>query len=364
MRTKLFKKQISVLITSSGTKSTTSVIDCLRNNYENRKIKIICSDQFEQPIMHHKADKFYLLPAGNSRNYIKSLIRICKKEKIDVILPCSGSEVLALAKNIELLKSKGIYPAVSNFNSVKKTMNKISVYNLFRKHKMPVPDFYLVRNKKEFLKAIKALGYPKVPVCFKPSKYTSSGGDRGFRILRKTNSLSEIILKQRPISREIDYETAIRLCETTKDLELIVMEYLPGDMKVVYTFADAGKMIHCIHLLIQKRDESGHAFEAIIKKNEQLTSICKNFIKIMKYDFNNNFQFQVSRNGIPKLLEINPRIAGTISLPMAAGVNLPYITVKQALGEKLPKNKTIIGTHMIRYWKEFYESKLKNFEFS
>ena len=166
MRTKLFKKQISVLITSSGTKSTTSVIDCLRNNYENRKIKIICSDQFEQPIMHHKADKFYLLPAGNSRNYIKSLIALCKKEKIDVILPCSGSEVLALAKNIELLKSKGIYPAVSNFNSVKKTMDKISVYNLFRKHKMPVPDFYLVRNKKRIFESDKSFRLSKSTCLF------------------------------------------------------------------------------------------------------------------------------------------------------------------------------------------------------
>ena len=48
-----------------------------------------------------------------SKNYIKSLIKICEKEKIDVVLPCAGSEILQISKNLDLFKSKKIFPAVS-----------------------------------------------------------------------------------------------------------------------------------------------------------------------------------------------------------------------------------------------------------
>jgi len=75
------KNKISVLITASGSLAATSLIDCLKNNDEKRTVRVVCTDVYEQPILHYKADSFHLLPKGNSKNYIKSLINICKKEK-------------------------------------------------------------------------------------------------------------------------------------------------------------------------------------------------------------------------------------------------------------------------------------------
>ena len=345
---------VTVLITAAGTPSTPSYIDCIKNNYEKRRIRIVCCDKIDQSIMHYFADSFHILPPGNSKEYIKSLMKICKKEKVDVIIPCSGSEILSISKHIELLKSHNIVPAVSNLETVKKVMDKYLIYKIFKKNNLPAPEFYLVKNKNEFLKAIKSLGYPKKPICFKPSKYTETGGERGFRILRRQNSLRKIILKRRPLSREIDYDSALRLFQSSKNHPLLVMEYLPGEMRVVYAFANKGKMIYDVHLLLQKRDESGHVFEAIVERSEELAQICKKIIKTLNFDFNVNIQFRLSQDGIPKLLEINPRIAGAIALPMAAGINLPYFAVKQALGEKLPNHKVKNGTRMIRYWKELY----------
>ena len=41
---------------------------------------------------------------------------------------------------------------------------------------IPIPKSFLVKNKNQFLYALKSLGFPKNPVCFKPSKSISSGG--------------------------------------------------------------------------------------------------------------------------------------------------------------------------------------------
>ena len=59
-----------MLLTAAGGIHTLGVIDCLRNNYEKRKIKIICTDIIEQPLLRYKADGFYVVPKGNSKNYI------------------------------------------------------------------------------------------------------------------------------------------------------------------------------------------------------------------------------------------------------------------------------------------------------
>jgi len=84
----------------------------------------------------------------------------------------------------------------------------------------------------------------------------------------------------------------------------------------------------------------------------------------MNFNFNVHIQFKLSEEKIPKLIEINPRIAGGISLPMAAGINLPFLAVKLALGEKLSNHKVNNKMRMIRYWKELFVKNGKYFEFS
>lgn len=352
MKLKNHLKEISVLLTASGAPSSTSYIDCLKNNYEQRKVNVVSTDIVDQPIMHYKADNFHLLPKGNSKKYIESLIKLCKKENISVVLPCSDSEVFTISKNLDLLKSKKIIVAVSGFDTIKKIMDKFSVFQLLKEHKIPQPRSVLVHNRKEFDKALELLGFPKKPVSFKPSKYTSSGGGRGFRILRSNNSIQDIILNQKPGSIEIDYETASKLFQN-ENLDLIVMEYLPGHEYSVHILAKNGKMLYCVPFQ-KKRAIHGHSLESVVKANDECVAICKKIIKIFNFDFNVNVQFKLTRQGKPKLVEINPRIGGGISLPTAAGVNLPYLSVKLALGENLPPKKIIYKTTMIRYWKELF----------
>jgi len=121
------KNEISVLITSAGTIATDGVIQHLKNNYEKRKVRVVCCDFVDQPVMHYKVDSFHLLPLGNSKKYINSLIDLCIKEKIDVVLPRSSNEVFAIAKNIDILKSKNIEKFLDfwSFNSVEKSISTL-----------------------------------------------------------------------------------------------------------------------------------------------------------------------------------------------------------------------------------------------
>jgi len=356
------KDEVTVLLNGWGGFAGTSIIDCLKNNYEKRKIRVVCTDIQEKPILRYKADSFHILPKGNSKTYLNSLFRLCKNEKISIIMPGSGSEIITISKNIEKLTSKNIIPIISNFNTIKKLMSKVEVYKILDKNNIPIPKFYHVKNYDDFKKNLTNLGYPKKPVCFKPSSYKSSGGARGFRILKKNNSLQKIILESKPGSPEIDYDSCKKLFSSDKKLDLMMMEYLPGTEISAYVFADKGKMLYCIPNK-RERLEQFYSFEASTQKIPKINELCKKIIDIFQLDYNVNIQFKKDLMGHFKVIEINPRMGGSIILPAAAGLNLPYFAIKQALGEKLPEKKLFHNTRMIRYWKEFFLSGKNKFEY-
>ena len=90
--------------------------------------------------------------------------------------------------------------------------------------------------------------------------------------------------------------------------------------------------------------------------------MCRKIIKELELTSNINIQFKNSKNKVPKLIEINPRIGGTIILPSISGINLPYLAIKQCLNEKIPVAKKSKSTQMIRYTKELFLKDSKFFE--
>ncbi len=352
---------LNVLITASGGIHSLGVIDCLRNNFENRRFKIICTDIIEKPLLKYKSDKFYIIPKGNSKNFIKSILKICKNESIDIIIPGNADEILSISKNIESFNSLNIKTTISNFNNLNIILNKEKTYTKLKKIGIPVPEYFRVKNFNEFLVAIKKLGYPKKDICFKPAKYSQSGGTRGFRILRKKNSAKKILLNEKPDSIEIDFETTKNALRNSGPIDLLVMEYLPGDEYSSYIFADRGNMLYCISNLREKL-ERYYSFEAKTQKNKKIENICKKIVQELELSSNVNIQFKNTKNNVPKLIEINPRIGGTIVLPSASGINLPYLAIKLCLGEKIPTVKKLTETKMIRYWKELFIQNSKIFE--
>ena len=180
--------EIKVLLTAAGGIHALGIIDCLKNNYEKRKIKVICTDIVEKELLRYKADGFYIVPKGNSKKFINSILTICKKEKIDIIIPSNPHEILSISKNIKLFNQKNIKTTIPNFNNLNLILNKEKTYSKLKKIGIKIPKYYRVTNYKEFIEAIKKLGYPQKNICFKPSKYSASGGTRGFRILRQKNT--------------------------------------------------------------------------------------------------------------------------------------------------------------------------------
>lgn len=91
-----------------------------------------------------------------------------------------------------------------------------------------------------------------------------------------------------------------------------------------------------------------------IIKNEELEKMANNIAKKLKFCGPFFFQAKEDRDGIPKLTEINARIAGTMCLSSFSGPNIHSLAVRLCMGEQIEIPKVKYGLYITRYWDEIY----------
>ena len=72
------------------------------------KITIIATDNSAVAPALSFADKKYLVPLITDEHYISTVLKICKKEKVDAITTLIDPEIMLLAKNREKFEELGI----------------------------------------------------------------------------------------------------------------------------------------------------------------------------------------------------------------------------------------------------------------
>jgi len=93
---------------------------------------------------------------------------------------------------------------------------------------------------------------------------------------------------------------------------------------------------------------------AKLERNGEIIKASEQLARKLGLDYNVNMQFRTDSEGKPKLIEVQPRLAGTTAASVGAGANLPWMAAKLALGEDVEKPKINWNTMMKRFWEEVY----------
>lgn len=341
-------KDITVLITAAGNVFMPGTTACLKNNGE-RNIKLVGVDMNDDPTMLNMVDTYYAVPRGDDPTYIEVLMDICKREKVDVILPIMSVELEKLSMNLDKFESIGTKVSVSNISGLRVANDKLKLLLHMKSKGYPCAQFYSVRNLDELKTSVIKLGYPKNKVCVKA---TNASGSRGFRILDANTSMYDKFFCDKPSSSEIKLEDFCKiLAERDSFPELLVMEYLSGTEFTVDALADNGKVIECC---CRKglRMENSIMLDSQVVDRKDINKICSDIIADLKLDGNIGFDIKERADGTPIIMECNPRITAGIPVFYYAGVNLPYLCVKKILGEELPESKLKYGMIVRRRWQE------------
>ena len=336
-------------MTGAGAPGAPGIIKCL---LQAKWINLTVGDCDADAIGSRLHCQFVQLPKATDAGFISTLLRTCKEKNINLILPLVTKELLPLAGAKNLLNDAGIKVLVSSPEAIELANNKTSCYQFLKEKGLAVPQFSIARTVEEFKQAVVNLGYPKKPLCFKPA---CSNGSRGFRVITDGANDPDILFNSKPNNTGITYAEAIRILSLQPFPELLVSEYFPGDEYTIDCIADQGKTKLIVPRLRIKM-VNGISTAGLFVKDETIDAYCADIINALGLHGNVGIQVKRSASGVPLLLEINPRVQGTIVAALGAGVNLPLLAIKQEIGISIePKEMNVAwGTKFYRYWTEVF----------
>jgi carbamoyl-phosphate synthase large subunit len=343
---------LTVLITGAGSPGTPGVIKSLRTVKECT-LKIIGMDIVSDVPSKALLDKFLVGPKASDPHFIEDCLKLCTTEKVDVILPMVSMELPKFSKHREQFKRIGTKVSVSDYHPLLQAMNKGTLIQALKETGIPVPRSITVNTVMALREAIYALGYPQQPVCMKP---TVTDGSRGFRILDSKKDRLELLFYEKPNSVYLSETELFDILKDSSDIpETIVMEYLPFEEYSVDILAKHGEVMIAIPRLREKIAD-GVSVKSVIVKEDDVIDYASQIVKELGLHGNIGVQIRRDIHHQPKILEINPRIQGTIVHCTAAGVNLPYLAIKLVKGLPISQEELNVlwGTRMARYWDEAY----------
>ena len=348
---------ITVLMSASSSPSMPGMIKCFKNVKE-RNIRVVGVDMSDDPSAKFMVDAFYQVPAASAPNYADIMLDICKKEKVDVYFPNVSAEVSAVVARKDEFEALGVKLSVSNMESVAISNNKLKTYEALEKAGIPVPRYYGVHTVEDFVEGMKYMGYPEKPVCI---KIVDGSGSRGVRIIDSTKSRYDIFVKEKPNSFYISYDDMLSMLQSAPAPlhEMMLVECMHGPEFTVDLLAEKGKALYIVG---RNNVDSlmSIAQASVLQYDELAYKVSEQVIDLLKMDGNVGFDFMRNDKEEAVLMDINPRITATISIMAAGGVNLPYLRVKQLLGEELPACEPQFGTRIRRRYGEMFTDKERN----
>ncbi|QYZ79822.1 ATP-grasp domain-containing protein [Methanofollis formosanus] len=334
---------LTVLVTGAGAPGIKGTLYSLNENFDNRCIRTIGTDIKQEVVGTYLCDKFYHISRPSEKDYLDQLLLICEQEDVDVILPQNTLELSVLAENKSPFLNIGTSIAVSDAPAISIANDKYKLMKLAEQIGVPTPKSILVDNFDALIKSASELGWPHKPVVVKPPL---SNGMRGVRIIDESLDLKKMFYSEKPTSLFVKMNI-LREILGSHFPPLLVMEYLPN-AEYTIDVLEAQKYT----IIPRKRDliRSGITFQGTVECHEELITYAQKLSEATGLNYAFGFQFKMDEQSVPKLLESNPRVQGTMVLSTFAGANIIYAAVKRALNEDIPDFQVKWGTKILRYW--------------
>ena len=256
------------------------------------------------------------LDEGNSaaeEGYVRAVLDICERERLDTVFPSWDPEVLLLSKNKSRLAERGITVPVPEWSVLKRAMDKHALVQAATELGFPCPRTYLPGTLADALDLAKRLGYP---VVVKP-RFSVRG--RGSGLVTDPAKLEETVRRVQP----------------TFGMP-ILQEWIPGGLdqrvSVAVTLDRTGRPI-TVHARRHLRTVL-RSFVSLPCAQASCTEMpvvgdAIRLLQALGYVGHARVQVKVDpRDGVAKLMEINCRPGYRIWCEMAVGQPVPLLCVQ------------------------------------
>ena len=312
---------LTIVLTAAGCPGAATLIRMLKANGE-RELRIVGVDMRADAVGRFLCDGFETVPPGASDDYLPALAAVVERERPDVLFVQSSAEVGPVARSRATFADLGARVLVASPEAVEVCSDKAATHAALAGSGVPEPRVLMPSSLEEFVGGARTLGYPGVPVCFKPPV---AKGSRGFHVLRPDVDAAHQLLFERgsnlPLTLE-DFVVAVR--DLAPFPRLLLMEYVGGPEYTVDALVDDGELV--LHQAkTREAIETGLAMSFRTVDRPDLVEVSREICRRLRLDWFVNIQFKGD-----KLLEVNPRVSTFV---YQEDFNLPYLGIKYALGE-------------------------------
>lgn len=328
---------MNLLVTNTRNAQAYTIIRALRPYAQTIVVTMYGKSPLAARLSHaansRLVDKRYHVPspvedwrAGNiqrenterEETYIRTLLRICERDKIDTIFPSFDPQVYVLSKNKERFEKIGVMIPIPDLETVITPLDKYRTIQAAQDAGFPCPRTWLPESENDLRRIVKEIGFPLV---IKP-RFTSAG--RGTAIVKDAPELFK----------------KTRLVEKSQGMPLI-QEYIPGKENQVF------------HLVLNRRSELKVGFchkrwrdfprgtfdfptavESAVPHH--FVARASQLVRTLGWWGAAQVQTKIDpRDGIPKLMEINARLGYVLWNRTELGINEPLMCLKIARAEEV-----------------------------
>lgn len=315
--------KLHVAVTSSGSAPAVAVIKALKKQRQ-LPLRITAMDMDSESSGNFLADRGLVIPAPGRADFIDRVIKICRRYRINCLIPIIDEELFVFVANEKRFKSEGIALVVNNPETVRLAKDKVLTAKFCAAKGILIPQTFTPMRIGE----IKSADFPLI---IKPK------GGRGSRDVVKVRDGRELRFFSRYFS------------------DFLIQKFIEGmEYTIDIVASPDGGILQAVprqRVMVK----AGMSYKGRICKDQRLMQYGRKIAAKFRINGPANIQCIVNNSGI-YLIEVNPKFAAGLPLTVAAGVNIPLVLVKLALGKRVSAQELEFKDKltMLRFWEEVF----------
>jgi len=262
------------------------------------------------------AERRVLLPRGDAPEFVATVVEVCRRLVIDVLVPTVDTELLPLAAVRGALAEAGTILLAAPEPTLVACLDKAELARVCAAG-CEVPQTTVLTDSTPV----------PLPSIVKPR---AGSGSRGVRLVADPQDLVGV----------------------PRDGSYLVQEYLPGEELSVDVFVRADGVVVSAVPRTRDKVDSGVAVAGRTVADAECVEVATTVARAVGLRGIGNVQLRRRADGRPALLEVNPRLPGSLVLTAAAGANLAALALAEALGEDVPAHVPYREVAMVRFLAE------------
>jgi carbamoyl-phosphate synthase large subunit len=260
-----------------------------------------------------------LIPAGAAPDFTDTLLARCRALGVDVVLPTVDSELRPLARARAAFAAAGIDLLLAPAAALDVILDKLALAHR-------CAGVVRVPRTEPFGPSADPATWA-YPVVVKPR---TGSGSRGVKVVG----------------------SAAELAALERSFGLLVQDFLPGEEYSIDVLADASGHVIASVPRLRARVDSGVSVGGRTVHDAELESFGRAVAQATGITYVANVQCKRDASGRPALLEVNPRMPGTLGLTIASGVDMPRLALAALRGQPLPVTMGFRERAVVRFLDE------------